>query len=1316
MPMINEVPDLTAVARRTRARSIAAMLAMLAASIVAALGAPGDALAAPAQLWQKCDPDEPVGQQCFLPRGIAADRNNGHVFVADQSNARVVEFDALGNFIKTWGRDVVDGGGTDFEVCVPEEGDTCKPGIQGSESGEFGSTGGVAIDSSGNVYVTDGGNSRVQKFSPAGQFVLMVGGEVNKTKTEEPGSTEAERNLCTAASGDECQPATEGAGKGQFDNWAVGDFITVDGNGTATDADDAVYVGDEERIQRFGTDGVYQGELTLSGKGRVQSLDVDSSGNLYVDYESALGVQKLSPAGEELAPTFELPKPDEFTTRLITAVAVDSAGHVHVFADPSTRNGFQPINRIYEFDSAGNVVDEFGASEFASSTGIAANLCSGSEGPGNLYVSNVGTDFGEGSDNFVRAYGAFPLGCFKALTKAATKVTETSATLNGTVNPDGALTSECRFEWGATTAYGNIAPCAESPAEIGEGAEPVAVHADISGLQGASTYHFRLRAKIGGGTETSPDAQFKTLGPPVIGDEHLVAATDQEAAVKALVNPEGFPTGCRIEYGTTPAYGQSTPEASVGADRTDHVTSLVLGGLEPGTTYHWRFVCENDAVLNGGVVEGADRTLTTYRRLTTETGCGNEAFRTGTSALLPDCRAYEMVSPVDKNGADIVGRADDGGSYAYVQARPDGEKLTYSSAFPAFGEDPPNSFVINQYLATRGADGWSNEGIHPPLLGRRLGVGVGAFREFMAFTPDLCSAWLLDGQTPPLTPDGQEGEPNLVRRQNCEPGAGAFETLTTAPLPEEIANEYVGSRSVQGVSEDGRHAIFRAGAKLTADAATGTHSQLYDRFDGDLHLVSVLPSGKAETKDAEVGGGWNERLANAVSADGSAVYWTSPNGSTQGGKIYVRRHPEQGIVSGECVNAARACTIPVSAGTDGFFWAGARDGSGALYSEGNFKAGTADLYRFNLATKASQLVVEDIMGVAGASEDLSRVYFVSREAIPGSGENGEGEEAQDGQPNLYLSEAGGFEFIATLVAGDVGVSEPGAVNILAYSLTGGRPATRVTPDGAAIAFQTRAPVGSFDNSAVGSLKPAVEVYLYQAGGELRCVSCNPSGARPVARKLGEAYKPRGIRETGVIAAAWIPTWEQPQHDSNVLSEDGSRLFFNANDALVPHDANGAQDVYEWEAAGTGRCDTEDPSYFPQNGGCIYLISSGQNPFESIFWEASPDGEDVFFTTAASLLPQDPGSIDLYDARVGGGFPPPPNPPECEGEACQSPPPTPNFGEPASAAYKGPGNVQKGTTRPRCPKGRRAVRKAGKVRCLKKRARERQTGGKRRAQR
>src|ERR1044072_8328153 len=212
-------------------------------------------------------------------------------------------------------------------------------------------------------------------------------------------------------------------------------------------------------------------------------------------------------------------------------------------------------------------------------------------------------------------------------------------------------------------------------------------------------------------------------------------------------------------------------------------------------------------------------------------------------------------------------------------------------------------------------------------------------------------------------------------------------------------------------------------------------------------------------------------------------------------------------------------------------------------------------------------------GVAGASEDLSRVYFVSREAIPGSGGNGEGEEAQDGQPNLYLSEAGGFEFIATLVAGDVGVAEPGAVNILAYSLTGGRPATRVTPDGAAIAFQTRAPVGSFDNSAVGSLKPAVEVYLYQAGGELRCVSCNPSGARPVARKLGEAYKPRGIRETGVIAAACTPTWEQPQHDSNVLSEDGSRLFFNANDALVPHDANGAQDVYEWEAAGPGRCDT-----------------------------------------------------------------------------------------------------------------------------------------------
>jgi hypothetical protein len=134
----------------------------------------------------------------------------------------------------------------------------------------------------------------------------------------------------------------------------------------------------------------------------------------------------------------------------------------------------------------------------------------------------------------------------------------------------------------------------------------------------------------------------------------------------------------------------------------------------------------------------------------------------------------------------------------------------------------------------------------------------------------------------------------------------------------------------------------------------------------------------------------------------------------------------------------------------------------------------------------------------------------------------------------------------------------------------------------------------------------------------------------------------------------------------VISDDGTRVFFNSFDALVAEDTNGMQDVYEWEEQGTGGCQKAD--------GCISLISSGESPKDSEFIDSSPTGRDVFFTTAGSLLPQDPGLIDVYDAREGGGFPQPVAPAACEGEACQSPPSPPNPSTPASSSYNGPANV------------------------------------------
>ena len=172
------------------------------------------------------------------------------------------------------------------------------------------------------------------------------------------------------------------------------------------------------------------------------------------------------------------------------------------------------------------------------------------------------------------------------------------------------------------------------------------------------------------------------------------------------------------------------------------------------------------------------------------------------------------------------------------------------------------------------------------------------------------------------------------------------------------------------------------------------------------------------------------------------------------------------------------------------------------------------------------------------------------------------------------------------------------------------------------------------------------------------------------------------------AAALLPVAANQLYYPRVISDDGGRLYFNSFDALVPRDTNGAMDVYQWEAQGKGDCTEVD--------GCVRLISSGESPSDSSFLDASADGSDVFFTTNAGLVVQDPGLIDIYDAREGGGFPPPPVPPaECEGEACQNPLVPPTDTTPASASFAGPGNEVTPRKAKKAKKKKARAKKRGK---------------------
>lgn len=495
-----------------------------------------------------------------------------------------------------------------------------------------------------------------------------------------------------------------------------------------------------------------------------------------------------------------------------------------------------------------------------------------------------------------------------------------------------------------------------------------------------------------------------------------------------------------------------------------------------------------------------------------------------------------------------------------------------------------------------------------------------------------------------------------------------------------------------------------------AVAYSYTSWQVYLAHGGGLSLVSVLPDGTPATTDSSVGTAQTSSqllsssklgkpgvnaVHNAVSADGERVFWSRVVGvsaETQDGHIFLRTNatqPQSAIVAGECTEADKACTLPVSelaSPAPARFLDADRGGTRAFFVvQGEEKR----LYEYQggPSPQVTELAGNTV-GFLGASEDATRAYFTSTEALTGAQENSEGDRAEVGKANLYLHERGeGLTFVAAMNTLDGGTA---ATELASGAITPERRSARVSPDGATVAFTTSGELTDYDSLEVGAGEPAREVYVYSASEDkLLCASCNPSGARPRARKIVTTW-----------VAATVPGWVSQTHPGGALSDDGRRLYFNAYDSLVPGDTNGKMDVYQWEAPGKGGCTEASTSYSPTNGGCVDLISSGQSSSDSELFDATPSGSDVFFATASSLVPQDDGLVDVYDARVGGGFPqPPPPPPSCEGEACQGTPSPPNDPTPASSTFQGAGNVAEEPARGRkpCPKGK--VRRKG--RCVKK---------------
>ncbi len=738
---------------------------------------------------------------------------------------------------------------------------------------------------------------------------------------------------------------------------------------------------------------------------------------------------------------------------------------------------------------------------------------------------------------------------------------------------------------------------------------------------------------------------------PAIESLSFASVTNEEAELRANVNPGNLATDYTFKITTQAAYelevekfenAETVGSGSLPAVLTASAAAAGASGLSPETQYRYQLV-----VTNAEGEDEAEGTFTTYPSEPTFPSCSNSALRVGLSALLPDCRAYELVSPADTNARSPMGL---GESIPTMNASPAGDSVSFKIEGGSFGgTDATGSLAGDPYRASRSTSGWVTSYTGPTgaeaVLVRPITVSPDQGYLFWNTGPSGTAAVGNKVTSYVRYPDGHS---ELVGRGSLgtEPRAGG-----------------------RLISADGEHILFKTGnlavspapvpKQLEPNAAPDGTPALYDRtLDGVTHVISLLPD------DQPLLAGQDPTFEGA-SLDGTGVAFSL------GGTLYLRYDNEATFEIGEGVTFAGV----------------AEGGSRIFYLEGGrlkrFDAETGEITEFNESGTAVPVNV---------SADGSSAYLVSTNVLTAA-PNPRGDVADAGQENLYLSRGDGeMSFIGAVtkrdVEGEVNSSETvGGLGLWtrAVGTVGGPPGrygidpSRSNPDGSALVFESRANLTGYDPEG------RAQIYRYDADGlRLDCISCHPAGA-PAAGDASlqtlrfGAFFPEPINSFGLVRN---------------LSPDGRRAFFQTPEALVPRDTNGLQDIYEWEEQGVGSC--------IRANGCVYLISSPHSDRTEYIYAVSDSGDDVFFRSSDLLTPTDIDETpSIYDARVGGGFPP------AETEACPiaqscvgAIPAPPALPAPSSQATGPSGNV----TKPRkkaCPRGKKRVKRSGRVRCVKK---------------
>jgi hypothetical protein len=629
---------------------------------------------------------------------------------------------------------------------------------------------------------------------------------------------------------------------------------------------------------------------------------------------------------------------------------------------------------------------------------------------------------------------------------------------------------------------------------------------------------------------------------------------------------------------------------------------------------------------------------------------------TPADAAVPGGRTYELVSPVQKDG-NAAGAANAAVFYAWSQD--DGDGLLYGSSGGAIGASAAG--IQSYAVSTRGAAGWTSRNPVPRATSTDY---YSLFLQGVFPSADLST--LAFSAQPSFNPDVPEfGQPGHVDGLYLTENSGPATWVDRPTDPSAVKSPYNqrGNIRVAGGSPDLSTLYFSSPDTLVAGeedraANLGGGSLgvgvpgFYEYHDGVLAAAGRLPDGSLSAYGAvpagrpsgSEGSSGPDGFNNQVSRDGSRALFVSPSpdaGSPDPTQLYDRvdgartellsRSALTGLPAPAGVVPMADANFAFTAGQTAYMYA-SRDGSHVYFQ-------STDQLTSDAPADAA------IKGYLYDSADQSVTYLsgIDPGIDPGSG-------------NAQVAVVGMADDGSQLLFVDYGTGSlkswtaSGGVTTVA-PLSGGTAFQQVqgTANGSVYVFMTNAVVGTFANPSGHA-----QVYRYDAfSGDVACLSCLASDPPSGDAFLGpESNLGQNLGYDYALFAT--------PRASHEMSSDGKRVFFDTSDALVPQDTNGQRDVYMWEDGKTS------------------LVSSGRSPQPSFLLDNSASGNDVFFATTEALLPADTdGAYDVYDARVGGGFPNGDEAASCI-DTCQGVAPAPSPPLPAATVtFSGAGNLDPG---------------------------------------